>query len=218
MLDDKTLEQYPLLDEHYELYGREKDLNELMDTIASIRKDYKINQKSLLSRIREINSTEWKTISFTLPIIPSPTPRPRFTKDGHVYVKGAANHKKYFTKVKELLDINDVAYSTAKIVISTYFPTPKSFSGNDVMLAELGYIRPLSGGDWDNLAKTYCDMMQGVLISNDNIIVKGTLEKYYSIHPRVDIVLTYMKGFDSNFNKRKIIKSKSYKDLTDSIK
>ena len=71
----------------------------------------------------------------------------------------------------------------------------------------------LSGGDWDNLGKTYSDAIQKILILNDNIIIEGTSAKHYCIKPRVDIHIEYQQEYDSKFNKRKIESSKSFKKI-----
>ena len=87
-----------------------------------------------------------------------------------------------------------------------YIPTPESMKTEDKILAEMGYIRPLSKPDFDNVAKTYADMIQDSLILDDALIIKGISEKYYSIKPRIEIDIKYMKEFDSIFNKKKIEK------------
>ena len=63
---------------------------------------------------------------------------------------------------------------------------------------------------WDNLGKTYSDMIQGILLLNDNIVNPGKVEKYFSLKPRVDIFIKYQDGFDSNFNRKKITSSTQY--------
>ena len=81
------------------------------------------------------------------------------------------------------------------------------------MRERIGYVNSLSGGDWDNLGKTYSDAIQQILILNDNIIIEGTSAKHYCIKPRVDIHIEYQQEFDSKFNKRKIESSKSFKKI-----
>jgi hypothetical protein len=54
-------------------------------------------------------------------------------------------------------------------------------------------------------------MIQQILLLNDNVITKGSVEKYYSVKPRVVINIKYQKGFDSKFNKKKMTKSTNYK-------
>ena len=63
---------------------------------------------------------------------------------------------------------------------------------------------------WDNLGKTYSDIVQGILVLNDNIITDGGVKKYYSVKPRVRIKIKYQLGFDSDFNRKKITRSTSY--------
>ena len=71
------------------------------------------------------------------------------------------------------------------------------------LCAELGFIRPMSKPDWDNLAKTYCDMINDYVISDDKNIIDGHLAKYYSIKPRIEITLQYASDFDSDYNEHK---------------
>ena len=68
----------------------------------------------------------------------------------------------------------------------------------------MGFIYPVSKPDWDNLAKAYCDMIEGTLIYNDSLVIDGRSRKRYSIKPRIEITLSYMEDFDSQFNKNKI--------------
>ena len=83
----------------------------------------------------------------------------------------------------------------------------------EIILAEKGLIRPISTPDFDNLAKTYTDALQGILLLNDNIINEGTVKKYFSIKPRIHIKLKWQNNFDSKYNERKTINSKGYRNL-----
>ena len=66
---------------------------------------------------------------------------------------------------------------------------------------------------WDNLGKTYSDMIQDILLLNDNIVNPGRVEKYFSLKPRVEIYIKYQDGFDSNFNRKKITNSTQYLNM-----
>lgn len=138
----------------------------------------------------EYKDKEWNKLTMTFYIEPKATPRPRTSKFGGFYVKGAADNKKFFTKYAKEHNLPYIN-TECHIYIKCYLPTPKSMSKIKKANAEVGNIRPLSKPDFDNLAKTYCDMMNGILISDDSIITKGTLEKFYSIKPRVEIELLY---------------------------
>ena len=81
----------------------------------------------------------------------------------------------------------------------------------EILRAEMGNLSAMSNPDWDNLGKTYSDMIQQILLMNDNIITKGNVEKFYSVKPRVVISIKYQIGFDSKFNKRRILNSTNFK-------
>ena len=205
---NKLVEEYDRLYAH--LPNTDKELEDY------IREKYRVNQDKVDKMKDDIIGLEWKQIHLILPIIPKPTPRPRYTSKGHVYVKGAAEHKQFF---QAILDEHDIIFTTTKIDIDVYLPIPtSSMNSSEILLAQQGFIRPIGGGDWDNIAKTYCDMMQGVLISNDNIIIEGSLRKWYSIKPKVKISLMYQENFDSKYNKRKVTSSKTYRSLIDPVK
>jgi len=106
-----------------------------------------------------------------------------------------------------------------RLVLTTYQPTPtKLMTANEVYLAELGYTKPMQNPDWDNLGKTYCDMIQGRLLLNDNIVTTGLVSKYWSIKPRIEILLEYQLGFDCKYNKNRMVKSTSFRKYVEEFK
>lgn len=170
----------------------------------------RLNRKSdaskslIFDEIRRLEQLKWKTYECTIYVLPKATPRPRYNGNmNFFYVSGAKNNKKYFKKF--LKDHpHELITSPMKFDINIYLPTPKSMSNKEKVLAELGYIRPISKPDFDNLAKTYTDMMKDSLIYDDALIIDGRIKKYYSIKPRIEIKIEYMEEIDSLFNKRKI--------------
>ena len=74
----------------------------------------------------------------------------------------------------------------------------------DKILAELGFIRPTSKPDWDNIAKAYCDMIQDTLLYDDSLVIEGSSKKFYSVKPRIEISIEYMNDYDCEFNQKKI--------------
>ena len=157
-------------------------------------------------------SIPWDTLQIVLPIIPKPSPRPRYSGvSGRFYVTGASENKKlfkyYFTEKYHII------YTQVYFSLKVYLPTPiSSMNRREIYRAECGDIIPISNPDWDNVGKTYSDMIQQILILNDNIISKGLVEKFYSIKPRVVITIKYQKGYDSKFNRKRVENSKSYKE------
>lgn len=203
-----------------------KDLPDSEEELLKYAKEkYKVNETNLNRAIEYLDSIEWKTIEFDLPVIPNPSPRPRHTKSGHTYVEGAQETKEYFRNyvktrfddhISDIVIDKDIIHTIVDIHIDFYVPIPSSMSNTEVILAQMKRIRPIGCGDWDNLAKTYCDMIQDILIYNDNIISSGSVDKYYSLKPKVSVKLRYQTAFDCNYNRRKVLDSKSYKKLIES--
>lgn len=199
--------------EYREKYGMIP--SEQSDILKYLESQLRLTEKDY-KRIEEedkyVEGIPWDTLKIILPIIPKPSPRPRYSSaTGSFYVTGAAENKKLFKYYIE--DMYRIIYTQTYFSIKTYLPTPTSqMSRVEIYRAEKGTLRPVSNPDWDNLGKTYSDMIQRILILNDNIISKGFVEKFYSVKPRVEIEIKYQKGYDSKFNKRRTENSKSYKE------
>lgn len=159
---------------------------------------------SFVDEVDRIRSISWKKLRFILYIVPKGTPRPRRGKGGHFYVKGASDHKTFFNDFFASLQLQPKIVTACKVSISAYLPTPSTMKPYEKVLAEWGFIRPIVKPDFDNIAKTYCDMIQGTLLQDDALIIEGTSKKFYSIKPRVEFSIEYMEGYDSVFNKKKL--------------
>lgn len=163
-------------------------------------------RRKLSDEIQRISGIAWKEVSFTIYLIPKATPRPRLNPVTHTfYVSGAKGNKEIFKKEFVSLDLDTIITPTIYDAKS-YLPMPKSMRKMDQILGELGFIRPIRNPDWDNLAKTYTDMIVHTLLYNDNLIIDGRLRKYYSWKPRIEITLKYMEDFDCEFNRKNIMK------------
>ena len=193
-----------------EKYG---NLPEDHDALVSIiKKHHRIDMERYEKERNRILSMKWKEISISLPIVPKSTPRARYSSLNNVfYVKGAAENKKI---IKRLIQVSSIVSTMTRFRVDCYFPTPTSvMKGYEILLAEEGLIRPMITKDWDNLGKTYSDMIQEYLLINDNIICDGSSNKYFSIRPHVDITIQYQEDYDSDYNRRRVENSKSYKKL-----
>lgn len=189
--------------EYNELYGDvSEDSEERMQQLIE-NKNFSRTKKKLAIEIARIQSIKKKREEFIIYLLPKATPRPRAGKYGF-YVKGAADNKRYFEKYIEGKDIPLITTPTT-FYCNIYLPIPKTMDVVDQVLAELGYIYPISKPDWDNLAKAYCDMIQDTLICDDCIIIDGGCSKRYSTKPRIEITLEYLEDFDCNYNKHKIM-------------
>lgn len=210
-MKDRTCDgQLASYNEKYGNIPLEKDdiLEYLKDALQLKEKDF--------AKIRQDNEhaaqIPWYNLRIILPIVPNPSPRPRYSsKTGSFYVMGASENKKILKKF--LTEKYDIIYTQTYFSVKTFIPTPmSSMSRTEIYRAEMQELIPTTNPDWDNLGKTYSDMVQKILITNDNIISKGLVEKFYSVKPRVDITIKYQKGFDSRYNERRTLKSKSFVD------
>lgn len=152
--------------------------------------------------IHNNENISWDTVSYTFYILPKSTPRPRVNRQSGVwYVRGSGENKKFF---KEFIkDTKTVLITTPCIFdCKSYLPIPKAMKYVEKVAAEQGYVRPITIPDWDNLAKTYCDMIKDTILFDDRLIISGTSSKYYSVKPRVEITIKYMQTYDSDYNKK----------------
>lgn len=196
-----------IINDYEKEYGLiSKDKSERLDKFLEEHSLHRY-KKSVLDEMHRINSITWNKFSFTLYLVPSATPRPRYCGKGNFfYVKGAGDNKKLFKYLVESEDVPFI-YTACKVDIKSYFPIPNGMHPIDQILAEMGYIRPISKPDFDNVAKTYCDMITGVILSDDCIIIEGNSSKYYSWKPRIEMTIEYMNDFDCEYNKKKCIKN-----------
>jgi Holliday junction resolvase RusA-like endonuclease len=188
--------------EYIKEYGNIKD--NYSDRLNYLLKDMKLKNKNVYDEIKRISNIKWNKLSYTIYLVPKGTPRPRSGKNGVFYVKGASDNKKIF---KEFIRDNDITLisTPTKFHCISYLPIPSSMSNVEKILAELGFIRPTSKPDWDNIAKAYCDMIQGILLYDDSLVVEGSSKKFYSVKPRIEILIEYMENYDCKFNRKKIL-------------
>ena len=156
--------------------------------------EHKFNKRDIKQfdeEMKKVLKKKKNTIKIVLDILPEPTPRPRLSH-GMFYVKNANSNNKFMeVLVRKESDIFHLIDSPCELIVRTYHPIPKAFSKVKTILAELGLIRPDKKPDWDNLGKTYSDMIQKWIISDDAIIIDGEVHKYYSLKPRVEITISY---------------------------
>ena len=193
------------------------------DLLQYVIDEYNVDIIKVNEVASKIDALKWNNIDFTLPLIPTPSPRPRVTQNGrHSFVEMSKENSRYFESyvnknydhIFDIIIENGVIHTITKLELELYVPIPvSSMNRTEIALAQMKKIRPIGNGDWDNLAKTYCDMIQGILIYNDNIIASGKVDKWYSIKPKVVVHLSYQEDFDSKYNKRKVCSSKTYQDV-----
>lgn len=170
-------------------------------------------QEKLSNLIGKTLKRKTKKLRLVFYIIPEATPRPRLSSvSGKFYVKNAKSNNDF---ARLLANEENIPFITTpcKFKCSTYSPVPSTMNKMEKIMAELGFYRPVTTPDWDNYGKTYSDMVQKHILLNDSLIIDGTVSKYYSLKPRVEIEIEYFLDYDCKFNERRIKSSKAYKNI-----
>lgn len=130
----------------------------------------------------------------------------------HVYSPNAADDSKFMHRLidEELVSLRWFIQTQCIVTINTYKRTPSNFNVTDVFIAEMGLHRDPSYPDWDNIGKKYSDMFNANVWLDDNLVVTGTVNKYYSILPRIEIYVDYLNYASSKQQYSKIINRKDY--------
>ena len=53
-------------------------------------------------------------------------------------------------------------------------------------------MRPKKKPDWDNIAKKYSDMTNHNIWLDDSFVIEGTVKRFYSVLPRIEIHIRYL--------------------------
>lgn len=188
-----------------------KRLKALVDSLSLKDKD----MEQIKNKIHVAQLNKWKKLDLVIFLVPKACPRPRFSKKTkRFYVFDAMDNSKLFKEFIDSLNENlGIIATSTKINIDAYMPTPNDMNRQDKVLAELKLIRPISAPDYDNITKTYCDMIQKHLLLNDSLVIEGRTRKFYSAKPRVELGISYLEKHDSKYNKRKVESWKYFKDL-----
>lgn len=195
------------LKEYEEKYGHiPTDFFERFSYLMELKNIKPKDLEHIKNMIKYIKSIPMKEISFVFYFTPDATPRARYSRFTRAfYVKNALDYKTIFREfIDSCEDIDKFITTPCEFYCTTYKPTPKAMNRYEHLLAEMELIPDISKPDWDNLGKTYSDMVQQRLIIDDAVICKGCVEKKYSIRPRIEIRIKYYTKHGSTYNQTKI--------------
>lgn len=207
--------------EYHKNYGHiPKDY---MERLSWLYNEVGFTQKQIIDLINDIDrlsKIDWQELTYIFYMMPKPSPRPRLSTNAfHFYVGGAKINKEIMERfAEEHSDMECVISTPCSLDAKVYMPTPKGMNAREKIAAELGLIHNINAPDWDNLGKSYCDMVQDVLVSNDSLVFRGAVQKYYSILPRIEVKIRFMPVFDCKYNKRTVEGRKSFKENEKTIK
>lgn len=183
-----------------------------------------LNQRDLmLSQLRYVDT---KIILFE---VPEGSPRPRFrlvnrknlanmamTNSSFVHVYSLTGHEdsvfmKRLMEKEEFEALDQMICTPCTVDINMYFKTPSYFNKTQTILAEIGLERPITKPDFDNGAKKYSDMFNANVWLDDTLVIDGSVHKYYSVLPRVEIGLRYLNMLYNNHQYKSITNRVDYK-------
>ncbi|MDA3731553.1 RusA family crossover junction endodeoxyribonuclease [Niameybacter massiliensis] len=133
-------------------------------------------------------------VRFTIPGEPKGKARPRvfMNKEGRSQAITPKETLSYENLVKWVYqNTQDATKLEGEIEarIVAMYPIPKSMTKKNRQLIDEGKLHPTKKPDLDNVAKIVLDSLNGIAYSDDSQIVKLTVEKYYSVNPRVEVML-----------------------------
>lgn len=164
-----------------------------------------------------MSSLEYRAINIVLFEIPEGSPRPRFrivnranlsnmamANPNFIHVYSLTGHEdnvfmKRLVTEQEFEGLNHILYTPCIVDMNAYLKTPSSFNRKETILSEVGLIRPITKPDWDNIEKKYSDMLNKNVWLDDTLVVDGSIHRYYSVLPRVEIRIKFLNQL---YNKR----------------
>lgn len=135
----------------------------------------------------------------------------------HVYSPDASYNHEYMRRIvtdEEFIHLDQLICTPCDVEYRAFFPTPKSYNKIEVFMAEIGLDRPLVKPDFDNIEKVYADMYNQNIWLDDCLTIRGSIDKFYSILPRVEIDLKYLNAV---YNKKQYKNIINRKDFTDNM-
>ena len=205
------------------------DINERLNWMID---KYNINYNDyidiLKERDRRMNSLYYTTIKIILYQDPQGAKRPRYrfinrsnilsaAKNDpgfiHVYSPNAAENHAYMKRIitdNEYENLNHIICTPCDVEFRAYFHTPSSYNKIETFMAEIGLDRSIVKPDWDNIGKLYSDMYNSNVWIDDALTIRGVVDKFYSILPRVEIDLNYLNVVYNKKQYNNIINRKDY--------
>lgn len=177
-----------------------------------------------------LDSLEYYDTEIILFEVPEGSPRPRFRLVNRANISNMAMANPNFIHVYSLTGKEDNTFmkrlmsqedfdaldsmicTPCVIDIHAFFKTPSYFNKEDAILAEIGIHRPITKPDWDNLGKKYSDMFNANMWLDDTLVVDGSIHRYYSVLPRVEIRLKYLNMVYNKHQFNSIINRTDYNE------
>lgn len=182
----------------------------------------------LSTRSKMIDSLRYSTINIVLFEVPEGSPRPRFrivnrsnisnmalSNPNFIHVYSLTGHEdsvfmKRLITEGELAQLDQMIHTPCVVDINAYMKTPSYYNREDTILAEIGLMRPIGKPDWDNIGKKYSDMFNANIWLDDTLVVDGSVHKYYSVLPRIEIRLNFLNLLYNKYQYKSVVNRTDY--------
>lgn len=200
-----------------------KDYNERLEWLCDNLHLTPRKMDDIVSKYYDLkNKLSFKTIFIVLYEEPEGSPRPRFRLVNrknlanialknpsfvHVYSPTGADDNKFMKRLmneEDFTELDSIIYTPCICTYTVFFRTPTYFNAIDTYLAELGVHTPITKPDWDNIGKKYSDMSNSNLWLDDRLVIEGTVKKFYSVLPRVEIRIDYLNMLTTKYQAKSI--------------
>lgn len=192
---------------------------------------YKLSSKQMENIIEKKNNMIANTVAYDYKVvlyeIPGVKSRPKYrfvnrknymdvAKNAssfiHVYSPHARDYHESMHRLigEELEQLHIFIQTPCTVVMNCYEQTPKTFNITDTFLAEYGLILNISHNDYDNMMKLQSDRLNATAWLDDSLVVSGTVNKYYSILPRVEILIRYLNCVTSMYQYKRVTSRNDY--------
>ena len=133
-------------------------------------------------------------ITYSVPGEPRGKGRPKFARRGN-FVKTYTDAKtaSYEDQIRfyalQAMGDTKTIQGAVRVFISINMAVPKSYSKRRTEDCLSGSERPLKKPDWDNVAKSVCDAMNGIVYVDDTQIVEAHVTKQYADQSQVVVLI-----------------------------
>jgi hypothetical protein len=133
------------------------------------------------------------SIYFVVPGQPHGKGRPRASSLGgfvRLYTdEKTRNYEKLVAKIASVaMGSAEMLKTPTAVRITAFYNMPLSWTKKKRQLAMLGEVVP-GKPDLDNISKSILDAVQGIVINDDKNVIKLTVEKRFSLQPRVEVCI-----------------------------
>ncbi len=131
-------------------------------------------------------------VTFEVPGDPHGKGRPKFARRGNfvqTYTDKKTTSYEDLVRFHANIAMVDLAPLESAVAVYIYIKlaVPKSYSKKRTEACLSGLERPIKKPDWDNVAKSICDAINGIVYIDDTQIVDAHVTKVYAANAGVDV-------------------------------